>query len=536
MSHHNMQPDTTKWPIADQIGQLLMVGFAGKTPTPEIIDLIENGRVGGIVFFSRNIGTARDVLDLTSRLQTIARDSGHQVPLLIAIDQENGVVQRLQGGITTFPGNMAQGAIDDAETTRAIAAATGKELAALGITMNLAPDIDINNNPANPVIGVRSFGEDPESVARLGAAAVAGYQSVGVVSSVKHFPGHGDTATDSHLGLPVVPFDRARLDAVELVPFRACIAADAATVMIAHVALPALTGDATLPATLSRVIIHDLLRVELGFNNVIISDCVEMSAVADGVGSAQGALMTLQAGSDIALVSHTYARQKDSVQLIHAAVADGLYPQEDLRAACARVVALKARFMSWETLPDPHNQPRVHVLAHQSLSKASYARAVTLVRDDAHIIPIYRQPDKRVLVIAPALGHVTMAVDLAFDPQIFVDVLRENLLHVDLLTLPLHPTTEDIATLTTAAHEATITILLTVNADRDPRQASLMQALIDMGHPLIGIAAYNPYDIHAFPQLGTYLATYEYTAGALRAAANVIMGSKVAVGKLPVAL
>ncbi|HET9921588.1 MAG TPA: glycoside hydrolase family 3 N-terminal domain-containing protein, partial [Ktedonobacteraceae bacterium] len=232
--------------LEEQIGQLFMVGFAGTEPSQGIIDMISRYRVGGIILFSRNVRDTRQVLELTRSLQDIAHTAGHRYPLLIAIDQENGMVQRLGRGATQFPGNMALGAVGSEQMVYDVALATGRELRALGLNMNLAPVVDVNNNPANPVIGVRSFGEDPHQVARLAAAAVRGYREAGVIATLKHFPGHGDTAVDSHLSLPTLPFSLQRLENVELVPFRAGIEAGAESVMSAHIAFPAITGQADL--------------------------------------------------------------------------------------------------------------------------------------------------------------------------------------------------------------------------------------------------------------------------------------------------
>jgi beta-N-acetylhexosaminidase len=241
--------------LEEQIGQVLMVGFWGNTPSQEIIDLIQHYHVGNIILFSRNVRAAQQVLELTRSLQMIAKQAGHPYPLLIAIDQENGIVQRLGEAATIFPGNMALGAVDSEEIAYKVALATGQELKAFGINMNLAPVVDVNNNSANPVIGVRSFGEDPQQVARLGAAMVKGYHAAGILSCLKHFPGHGDTAVDSHLALPTLPYGLERLEALELVPFRSGIKAGADSVMIAHVTFPAMTRRDMLPATLSPDIV-----------------------------------------------------------------------------------------------------------------------------------------------------------------------------------------------------------------------------------------------------------------------------------------
>src|SRR5579884_1477526 len=247
-----MDTYTNGMSLEEQIGQALMVGFWGTKPSQEIIDLITRYHVGNIILFSRNTGDTRQVLELTRSLQEIAKEAGHRYPLLIAIDQENGIVQRLGEAVTIFPGNMALGAIGSDEIAYEVARATGEELLALGINMNLAPVVDVNNNPANPVIGVRSFGEDTHLVARLGAAMVKGYRVAGILSCLKHFPGHGDTAVDSHLAMPIIPHTLERLEMLELVPFRRGIEAGAECLMIAHVAFPALAEQGNLPGTLSH--------------------------------------------------------------------------------------------------------------------------------------------------------------------------------------------------------------------------------------------------------------------------------------------
>ncbi|HKS69310.1 MAG TPA: glycoside hydrolase family 3 protein, partial [Ktedonobacterales bacterium] len=334
--------------LDDAIGQCFMVGFHGTEPPPSLIELIARDRVGGVILFSRNCrGGSAQVRALTARLQAAARDAGHPRPLLIAIDQENGLVRRLGPGATQLPGNMALSAAGDPELTEAVARASGEELRALGINLNLAPVADVNNNPANPVIGVRSFGEDPVVVGRHVAAAVRGYSAGGVIAALKHFPGHGDTATDSHLGLPLVPHDRDRLEMVELLPFQAGLAAGAECVLTAHVALPRLTGGNAVPATLAPEIVRGMLREELGFDGVAITDCLEMDAVARGVGVPSGAVAALRAGNDIVLISHRRDRQRAGLAAVRAAVAQGTLAPEAVRAAAARVLRLK-RGLTWD--------------------------------------------------------------------------------------------------------------------------------------------------------------------------------------------
>src|SRR6266851_737914 len=336
--------------LEEQIGQLLMVGFWGSTPSQEIIDLIQRYHVGNILLFSRNVHDTRQVLELTQSLQSIAKEAGQRYPLLIAIDQENGIVQRLGEAATIFPGNMALGAIGSEEIAYEVAQATGRELKALGINMNLAPVVDVNNNPANPVIGVRSFGEDPQQVARLGAAMVKGYRAAGVLSCLKHVPGHGDTEVDSHLALPTIPYALERLEALELVPFRSGIEAGAESVMIAHVSFPALTRQDMLPATLSSSIVQGLLRERLGFDGLILSDCLEMKAISETFGTERATVMALQAGIDLVLVSHHYTQQRESIEALLAAVLAGELSSQAVQQAAERVLKLKAGYLSWNEI------------------------------------------------------------------------------------------------------------------------------------------------------------------------------------------
>jgi beta-N-acetylhexosaminidase len=530
----------------EQIGQLLMAGFHGKKATPHILDLIRSGHVGGVILFTRNLGSARQILQLTSTLQEAARAAGHPYPLLIAIDQENGIVRRTGSSTTRFPGNMALGAINSETATEAVAQATGQELRALGITMNLAPDLDISNNSANPVIGVRSFGGDPGLVARLGTEAVRGYQAAGVAATVKHFPGHGDTDTDSHLALPIVPFDIERLEAVELVPFRQAIAAGAQAVMTAHIAVPALTGSSTIPATLAPEVINGLLRSRLGFHSVVITDCLEMRAVSAGVGIAKGTVLALQAGADIVLISHRYDRQMTGLRAIRKAVDRGDLSASLIQAAVERVLRLKERLPAWDRLPTPTVRSVANP-AHQRLADDLYLKSITIIRDDSGLLPLTLQRNARLLVVLPPASQVSQAADQGFAAANFVEAIQRNLhdvaggedIHLATFSLTESPSTQELTALQQTACEAAVIVVPTCNAHL-PRNRTFaqttVQALVQTGRPLVGVAVCDPYDAAALPEISTWLATYDYTPPALSAAARVLLGSATARGKLPITL
>lgn len=514
--------------LEEQIGQTLMVGFPGTTASREVIELIQRYHVGNILLFSRNVRDAEQVGMLTQRLQEAAREAGHAYPLLIAIDQENGIVQRLGDAATLFPGNMALGAIGSQEMAFDVARATGRELKAPGITMNLAPVVDVNNNAANPVIGVRSFGEDAQLVARLGAAMVKGYQDVGVIACLKHFPGHGDTAVDSHLGLPVIPHSLERLEALELAPFRSGIEAGAAGVMIAHVAFPALTHDNALPATLSSAIIQGLLREKLGFEGVILSDCLEMQAISDTVGTETAAVMALQAGIDLALVSHHAELQQGSIAAIREAALTGDLSAQVIQRAAERIVSLKARYLSWDEAPVD-----IDYAAHERLRDRAYELSTTLVRNDDALLPLRPQAGEKIVVVSPPRNTMTKVEDRFYSDETLLDILRGYADNVSLLTVA---SADDYEELLRNTDEKDSVIVATVNAHLDDEQAKVARFLIDNGRRVIGMAVRNPYDLQAFPQLRTFLATYEYTRPALVAAARVIFGERKAKGRLPVSI
>ena len=521
--------------LEEQIGQILMAGFWGHTPPQEIIELIERHHIGNIILFSRNVREAEQVFALTHQLQEHARKAGHRYPLLIAIDQENGIVQRMGEAATIFPGNMALGAIGSEEIAQEVARAVGEEIRALGITMNLAPVVDVNNNPANPVIGVRSFGEDAQQVGRLGAAMVRGYREAGIVSCLKHFPGHGDTAVDSHLALPTIPHTLERLQQLELIPFQQRIEADC--IMTAHIAFPALTGSGEVPATLAPAIIKGLLREKLGFQGVIISDCLEMRAVLNSFGTGRGAVLALQAGIDLVLVSHLFSRQLESIEAIRAAVQKGELDPTVVQAAARRVMALKARMLSWDKLPEIEAMRKsIGSPAHLQLQERAYERSTTLVRNEAGLVPIRLKPGERVVVLAQPRNLLTMVEDRTYTDDALATILSKHSPHVRQLSMNAQTAQEAYTSVLAETSEQDILIVATVNAQIGQMQGELVRLLTASGRRVIGIAVRNPYDLAAFPALRTYLATYEYTKPALEAAARVLFGEREAQGKLPVSM
>ncbi len=315
-------------------GRVLIVGFSGPDLPDPLARLASEGALGGVILFKRNLGTLSEVASLVRRLHALwpAGDAP-----LVAIDQEGGRVARLGAPVLRLPPMRVLGEIDDPDLTRRAARVLGSQLRALGIGVDFAPVLDVDTNPDNPVIGDRAFGRDAEVVTRHGLAFAAGLAEAGVVACGKHFPGHGDTELDSHLALPTIAHDRARLEAVELAPFRAARGA-LPTLMTAHVVFEAL--DPGVPATLSSKVITGLLRGALGYDGVIVSDDLEMKAVADRWGVAAAAVRAIEAGCDALLVCASAERALEAHRaLVENAVADASFAAR-LREAASRVDGL----------------------------------------------------------------------------------------------------------------------------------------------------------------------------------------------------
>jgi beta-N-acetylhexosaminidase len=325
--------------LRDRIAQVVMMGIGGPTPSEEERGLIEQG-IGGVILFERNCRSPAQVAELIEDLQEIARSKGLGIPLIIAIDQEHGPVTRIKAGITPFPSAGEMGRTGDADLMRRAARINGRELAALGITMNLAPVADLILHPKNRVIGQRSFGADPNLVREMVAATIEGLQGEGVAACAKHFPGHGATATDSHEALPTIERSREELEGAELIPFQSAMQATVAACMTGHLLCPAL--DPELPATLSASIIQGLLRDGLGFEGALISDDLLMGALNQWGSVEERGVKALKAGVDCLLIG------KGSVQGLLDALKQGLetgeIPQERGEEALSRIVKLKGRY------------------------------------------------------------------------------------------------------------------------------------------------------------------------------------------------
>jgi beta-N-acetylhexosaminidase len=518
--------------IEESIGQKILLAFQGKEPSPEIIAALKNYRPGGLTLFrSLNIENPAQVRQLTDSLQRFAR-SLDLPPLLIGVDQEGGQLMAIGEGTTPLPGNMALGATGSAELARKAGAVLGQELAAMGINVNYAPSCDVNINPQNPVIGTRSFGENPQDVARLAAAMIEGIQAGGVAATAKHFPGHGDTGGDSHHGLPSVPHNLERLQRVEFPPFRAAIDAGVNLVMTAHLALPALDGPDAPPATLSRRILHGLLREELGFKGVIVTDAMDMKAIPQGDALGEGALRAATAGADLLLLTSNPDDQRRVHESLSQAIQSGQLDREAVYTSVERILSLK-RWLA------RHSQPDLSVVgcaAHQAVAAEIAERSITLVRDDAGLLSLDLKPEERIAVIIPRPIDLTPADTSSYVTPGLASALRRYHPNVDEHITPYAPEEAEIAGLLERLRNYDILILGTLNAYASPGQAEFVRQALRLGIPAVVVALRLPYDLTVFPEAQTYVCTYSILEPSMQALAKALFGKIRFDGRLPVSI
>ncbi|MFG6114843.1 glycoside hydrolase family 3 protein [Halobacillus sp. MO56] len=525
--------------LEEKIGQLFMVHVYGKTPTdPNYEDtnlsrnrgaknfkeMIEKYHIGGVIYFNwtANIGTPIDfeqVNALSNGLQEIAMDQRMPIPLMIATDQEGGVVARVTEPATVFPGNMALGATRSTDYARQSSEIMGMELMSLGINMDLAPVLDVNVNPENPVIGVRSYSENPDLVADMGSAQVVGYQNENVMATAKHFPGHGDTNVDSHYGLPIINHDLETLHEVDLKPFKAAIDAGIDAIMPAHIVVPAL-DDSGLPATLSKPILTDLLREEMGFDGVIITDSLGMSG-ANVVPADRVPVEAFKAGADILLnppnVPLAYNAMLDAVK-------SGEISEERLDESVFRILETKfKRGLFHEAGVSPDAIKNIGLEENLALADQMTEDSITLVKNE-DVLPL--ATEKSVFVTGPSIGS----------PGMLADLLGERGITADAYATSTSPSSTQIASAVEQAADFETVIVTTYTANTNSAQQRLVSELKAAGKEVVVASMRNPYDIMAFPEVDANVLTYGFRDVSVEALAKVLTGEVNPTGKLPVTI
>jgi beta-glucosidase-like glycosyl hydrolase len=507
------------------------IAFGGSLPVPGVL---LNPTYSSVV-----LGQPLEAASMANRLQRAAR-----LPLLVAADFEFGLGMRISGA-TTFPRAMAFGAAGDERLAEEAGRIIGLEARAIGVHVNFAPVADVNNNARNPVINTRSFGEDPERVAALATAYARGLRKGGALATLKHFPGHGDTDVDSHLGLPVIRHPRERLERLELVPFRAGIDSQVDAVMTAHIELPALDDTASTPATLSRRIVTGFLRGELGYDGLVFTDSLGMDAVAKMMPPGEAAVRAVQAGNDLVLHSPDHAAAFAAVK---AALSAGTIDAAQVDATVTRVLRAKARLgLHRQRLVDLDAVPEVvGGRAHQALADEVSQRSITLIKDDRGQVPLRTPRDAQVLylsVVDYPTGWAIAAPSRTFAPE-----LRRRWPNVTAIELSDRTTAAelDLVRASAARYDAIVVSVFVRAASSSGRMdlaAPLVRLLQGLASgaaarnvPIVTTIFGNPYVALVVSDLPAVLLTYDFYDRAEASAVRAIAGEAPIAGKLPIAL
>ncbi|MCT2593110.1 glycoside hydrolase family 3 protein [Streptomyces sp. N2-109] len=527
--------------LEEKLGQLFVVEVYGQgaraahaknrelygVDTPA--EILAKYRPGGVIYFDArrgpdNVSAPRQAARLSNGLQRESR-----IPLVISTDQEGGsVVYRLTEPATALPGNMALAASRSTRDVHDAARIIGTELAAVGINQNYAPVADVNINPANPVIGIRSFSSDPDLVSDLVSSAVRGYHRGQVASAAKHFPGHGDTDTDSHYGLPVIKHTRAELDRIDLPPFRAAIRRGVDTVMTAHIVVPAL-DPTEVPATMSHPIVTGLLRQELGFDGLIVTDALDMQGAAGEFPPDVAPVRALEAGCDQLVL----APEMDvAFAAVLAAVRSGRITEDRIDESVGRVLTHKVRrgLFPFPYVSEARAERTLGKRSHLSDARQITDRTITLVKNDG-VLPLAASESRSVLVTGWG-ATTTRALAEAIGARAGQSA--------EALETGTAPTRARIDAVVAAAGGKDL-VLVSANAaaagkEDGVAQAALVEALLATGVPVVVAAVRNPYDIRRFTDVPAYLASYSYGAPSLDALVRALYGELEPSGRLPVAI
>ena len=507
----------------------LMIAFAGHTLPRSVADAIRARPIAGVTLFRlHNVESAAQVRTLTSELQAAAGETAG--PLLIATDQEGGQLIALGDETTQFAGAMALGAARSEDLAQRVGRATGRELRALGVNVNYAPVCDLATNPNNPGLGIRSFGDDPAAVAGLAAATVRGLLESGVAATVKHFPGSGEVAADTHHQLAAVSTDAETLAARELVPFRAALDAGAQLVMAGHFALPAMTNDPTLPASLARDVITDLLRRELRFDGLAITDALDMRALAQGAAQVVDAICAIRAGQDLLLGTADAEQIQRLEEGLAQAERRGLTDSNAREATGTRLAAVRAWLAGFE-------QPSLDVVgcAEHAVLAAELARqSITLVRSADGLLPLRLPAEARIAVVQPEPTDMTPADTSSYVPPLLARAVQRRHAATDEFIVDPSPSDSDIASLSTGLAGYDLIVLGTVSAHLLPAQAALARQILGLGRPTVTVALRTPWDLFAYPQAATHVCSFGILPPTMEALGGALFGETPFTGRLPV--
>ncbi|KAL4902495.1 hypothetical protein BDW74DRAFT_157902 [Aspergillus multicolor] len=560
--------------IDRQMGQLFMMGFDGTSVSPEIRSLIQDYHLGSILLTAKNLKSAEDATRLVLELQTIARDAGHPVPLLIALDQENGGVNSLYDEIyiRQFPSAMGITATGSKALAHDVAFATAQELKAVGVNWILGPVLDVLTNVRNQLMGVRTCGDDPQEVSQYGVEFMKGYQQAGLLTCGKHFPSYGNLEfLGSQTDVPIITESLEQLSLTALVPFRNAIMNGLDAMMVGGVSMSS-AGVNVMHACLSEQVVDDLLRKDMKFDGVVVSECLEMEALTHNIGVGGGTVMAKNAGCDIVLLCRSFQVQQEAINGLKLGVENGIIHRARIEESLLRVLAMKERCTSWEQALNPGGLPLLTQLqpSHTSLSTRAYSNSISVVRDNKNLLPLTNvlSANEELLLLTPLVKplpasavsrsvteQLEMSVDaVAWDrtasvlsgESVFKELGRSlsrhrngRVLHTSYTSNGVRPIHESLI------DRASAVIVITADAVRNIYQQGFTKHVSmicksqstpsgePLEKPLVVVGASSPYDFAMDASIGTYLCTYDFTDTALEALVKILYGELTPKGSLP---
>jgi len=521
----NKLNDKQSLTLDEKIGQLFMFGFDALEVNDHAIELIKEYKVGNVILFTRNVKTPEQLFTLNQNLQKLAYDH-IGIPLLISIDQEGGMVTRIHNGGTFFPGAMTTAATHDSNNAYLSGKYMGEELKSFGINMNFAPVLDVNNNPENPVIGVRSYSDDPKMVTEYGVAFMKGMQE-SIIATGKHFPGHGDTHVDSHLALPKVDHPMERLERIELAPFKKAIKSGLKAIMSSHIDFPALTEN-NLPTTLSKKCMTDFLRGTLGFEGLIVTDGMQMKAIQDNYTTVEASLMAIEAGVNIVCICHARDLQIKAVKRVKEAVENGTLSEAVIDERVNRVLEYKAALD-----PIDFNQtfedikPVVFDQYTKEFALNTVRNALTLVKGN----PLVLSENALFIGVSPKATTIADEADLDND---VIEQIKKEFPSLKTHHVTLNPSDDMIESIKEQAQGYDQIILTTYNANNNKQQIKLIDALNSTDKDFHVIAMRNPYDLYYTDNIPNFVTLYEYTPNSIKVLLEYLKSDLKPTGKLPV--
>jgi beta-N-acetylhexosaminidase len=515
----NIEMTIASMSLEQKVSQMFVMSFFGSVLTEPATELLTTWQPGAVVFLPSNLENPAQITRLTNDIQQTLIDSGG-FPAFITLDQEGGIISRLKEGFTRWPVAGLLTATQNPELAYQFGMALAEEMRAVGLNMNLAPVADLQTNPDNIVIGRRSYGSEPEMVAPIIASIIQGMQDNNVLATVKHFPGHGNTNADPHLELPTVSYSQEELLNRELIPFASAIDVGVAAVMVAHINFPNIDGDTETPASLSRNIVTGLLRGELGFQGLAITDALDMDAIDTVYSPSEAAIRAIRAGNDLILIgAHIGTQtQANAMQTVVDTVRNGEISESRIDESVRRILLAKEQFgiLNWQSLDPNTAETRINREEHETLIYNMFDEGITLVQDNENLLPL----SGRVVMIYPGARFSLWAACQANNWQP--------------VGISQFPSDEEIQGAYQSSISADRIVVFTQDIENNVQQQNLLRLLPPEKTVVVALA--TPYDLYSLPDISTYLVTYSSLPESHRTICDILNGRQEAQGQLSLSL